>query len=671
MGAYDPVNKRAPFIWHGGDYNPEQWPEAVWDTDVALMRQAHFNVATVGVFSWAALQPAEDRFDFAWLDTVIDRLAAGERHLCLATPTAAQPAWMSQQYPDVLRADAYGRRVHHGGRTNYCPNSPSYRRFAAQIATKLAERYGRHPRLLIWHVSNEYGTPCYCENCAAAFRAWLRRRYSGLDELNARWWTAFWGHTFSDWAQIEPPYADGEQNIHALTIDYRRFQSESLLECFKIERDALRAITPDVPITTNLMGTFPHLNYRAWAKEMDVVAWDCYPRPNGETGDIAFLHDLHRGLKDGRPFLLMEQTPSSQNWQPVNALKRPGVLRLWSYLAVAHGAESVMYFQWRRGRGGSEKFHGAVVEHGGRSDTRVFREVSALGAELERLGDLTLGAATPARVGLLFDWENWWAIEAAVGPINPKDYVATVKAHYRALWRWNVPVDIVFSDSDLRRYDLVVAPMLHMVRPGLAERLEAMVARGGRFVATVFSGVVDENDLAFAGYPGPLGRLLGIRVEEIDALYPGQHNQIVMADGGERFRCARLCDIVRCEGAEVLATYGDDFYAGSPALTANVFGEGRAYYIASEAEDAFLEMFYGKLLDELGVAPALEAPAGVEVAVREAGGGRRLIFLLNHTAGPVEVGLPADQSFRDHLGERYAAGAIALAGYGVAILERV
>jgi beta-galactosidase len=667
--SFPPINPRAPFIWHGADYNPEQWPAATWDDDVALMQQAGCTIATVGVFSWVSLQPAADTFTFEWLDTVVEKLHAAGRLLCLATPSAAQPAWMSLAYPDVLRADATGRRVHHGGRTNYCPNSPSYRRFAVQMAGKLAERYGQHPALAIWHVSNEYGGsgPCYCENCAAAFRAWLQQRYASLDELNARWWTPFWSHTYTDWSQIEPPYANGESVTHALTIDYRRFQSDSMLECFVLERDALRAVTPDVPITTNMMGTFPHLDYRAWAKEVDVVSWDCYPRPNANTGDIAFLHDLNRSLKDGQPFMLMEQTPSSQNWQPVNALKRPGVLRLWSYLAVAHGAETVMYFQWRRSRGGGEKFHGAIVEHGGRSDTRVFREVAALGAELARLGDATIGAATPARVGVLYDWDNAWAIEAAIGPINPKDYGGFVRRHYNALWRKNIPIDIVWSDSDLSRYDLVVAPMLHMVKPGLAEQIEALVARGGTFLTTVFSGVVDENDLAFEGYPGPLSRVLGIRVEEIDALYEGQTNTVMMADGSGSYSCARLCDLVHSEGAAVLATFGDDFYAGMPALTENRFGEGRALFLASDAEDRLLDDLYARLLANHGIAPALEAPAGVELTVRQ-NTEHDLLFILNHNATPANVALPA--TYHDLLSDQTASGTIELEGYGVRILER-
>jgi beta-galactosidase len=670
MATYPPVNPKAPFIWHGGDYNPEQWPPEVWDEDMALMREARFKVATVGVFSWVSLQPEEGRFTFEWLDDVVERLGASGRLICLATPTAAHPAWMSQIYPDVLRANEHGRRVHHGGRTNYCPNSPNYRRLAADIARRLAERYGASPHLVLWHVSNEYATPCYCETCAAAFRAWLQRRYASLDELNARYWARFWSQTYTDWEQIEPPFADGARITHGLHLDYRRFQSEALLECYKLERDALRAVTPDVPVTTNLMGTYQPLNYRAWAKEVDVVSWDCYPQPNDRPSDIAWLHDLNRGLRDGQPFLLIEQTPSSQNWQPVNALKRPGVLRLWSHLAVAHGAEAVMYFQWRRSRGGCEKFHGAVVEHSGRSDTRVFREVRELGVELERLGGLTVGASTPARAALLFDWENWWALDAAIGPINPKDYVGALRKHYHALWRQNVPVDVVFSDSDLGRYDLLVAPLLYMVKPGLAEQIEALVERGGSFVAGVFSGVVDENDLVFTPAPGPLRDVLGLWVEEVDALYPGQTNRIVMAESGESYSCGQLCAIVRCESARALATYGEDFYAGSPALTANSFGQGQGYYLASDPEERFLEQFYAGLLRGHGIAAPLEAPEGVEVAQRVTERGR-LLFVLNHTPAPTLVKLPPDRRFLEHLGGGTAAQTLELPAYGVVILEEL
>jgi beta-galactosidase len=667
MNVGEPISVRAPFIWHGGDYNPEQWSPEVWQEDFRLMQKAGVTVATVGVFSWVSLQPAEDRFTFEWLDQILDGLHAHGIRAILATPSAVQPAWMSQKYPQMLRSDERGIRNHHRGRVNYCPNSPDYRRLSGQMARMLAERYKDHPALILWHISNEYGGRCLCDTCAEAFREWLQVKYGTLDELNARWWTAFWSHTYTDWSQILPPRENAEIHTHGLNVDYFRFMTESQLACYRNERDIVRAVTPNIPITTNLMGAYKPLDYRCWAKEMDVIAWDCYPRPNQTPGEIAFMHDTHRGLKDGQPFLLMEQTPSSQNWQEINALKRPGVLRLWSYLAVAHGADSVLYFQWRRGRGGSEKLHGAVVEHSGRDDTRVFREVSQLGAELKRLGDTIIGARLEARVGILFDWDNWHAVEDAIGPVRNKRYHETVCKHYLAFYRRNIPVDVVFPDSDFSRYDVLITPIMYMVKSGVAEKVEVFVARGGTFVCTYFSGIVDETDLAFEnGYPGPLSNVLGIHVEEMDALYEGQTNTLVFCDGSGSYTCSRLADVLHAESAEVLASYGDDFYQGMPALTRNAYGSGAAFYIASEPEDAFLDRLYGDLLQQHGITPVIDAPRGVEIAVRHKDE-RPITFVLNHNPQPTSVDLKL-QTYHDLLTGQTVSGALALAGYGVAIL---
>lgn len=668
MQPFPPVNPYFPCIWHGGDYNPEQWPQETWDEDIQLMRQCNFEVATLGVFSWTSLQPDEDHFTFGWLDTLFEKLTASGRKICLATPSAAQPAWMSQRYPDVLRVDAEGRRAHHGWRVNYCPTSPNYRRLAVQMAQKLAERYHGQPALVAWHISNEYLGACYCDLCASAFRAWLKLRYASLDELNQKWWTTFWSHTYTDWSQIEPPYANGERSIHAQVIDYRRFQSAMMLECFIGERDAIRAYSPDIPITTNMMNTYPELDYRAWARELDVISWDNYPGPQDHPSDIAFAHDLMRGLRDGQPFLLMEQTPSSQNWQEYNALKRPGILRLLSYQAVAHGAESVMYFQWRRSRGASEKMHGAVIEHSGRSDTRVFREVAQLGAELQHLQDRTLGGVTRSEVAVLFDWNNWWALDASIGPVRDKRYVPTVRQHYAAFWKRNVPVDIVFSDSDFSRYRVLIAPMLYMVKPGVAEHIAEFVKQGGTFVTTYLSGMVDECDRAFEnGYPGPLSQILGIWNEEIDTLYPDQHNRIVLQDGSETYTCERLCAIIHCTGASVLATYGDDFYTGTPVVTANTFGDGRAYYIGSEPESRFLDDFYDRLLYEQHIEMVLSTPLEVEATRRHTTKGT-ILFLLNHLATPAQIVLQEGKHYHDLLHDREVTETYLLAGYDVAIL---
>jgi len=631
------------------------------------MKKAGITAVTVGVFSWVSLQPSEDRFTFDWLDEILDGLYEHGMHAILATPSAAQPAWMSQVYPQMLRSDERGIRNRHRHRVNYCPNSEDYRRLSGNMARALAERYHDHPALILWHISNEYDGRCLCETCATRFREWLQAKYGSLDELNYRWWMAFWSHTYTDWSQITPPYANGEVLTHGLNVDYFRFMTESQLACFCNERDIIRSISPDIPITTNLMGAYKPLDYRRWAKEMDVIAWDCYPRPDQSPGEIAFMHDTQRGLKDGQPFLLMEQTPSSQNWQAVNALKRPGVLRLWSYQAVAHGADSVLYFQWRRGRGGSEKLHGAVIEHAGREDTRVFREVSQIGAELRTLGDRIVGARVNTQVGILFDWDNWHALEDAIGPVREKRYYDTVCQHYLAFYQKNIAADVVFPDSDFQRYKVLIAPMLYMVKAGFAEKIEAFVAGGGTFAATYLTGRVDETDLAFeTGYPGPLRKVLGLWIEETDALYEGQANMIVMGAGGGVYACRRLADLLHVESAVVLATYGHDFYQGTPVVTRNLFGKGEAYYLGSEAEERFLDRFYDEIVEKCGITPLFDAPEKVEVMVRHKNG-RPIIFILNHRSEPVTVKLD-EKRYRNLLNGDPIHGTLSLEGYDVAIL---
>lgn len=662
-----------PAVMHGGDYNPEQWPESVWDDDVRLMQEAHVNIATLPVFGWVSLQPSEDTFTFEWLDRLLDKLHAGGIRACLATATASVPAWLDQKYPDVLRVDHNGVKMKHGGRHTFCPNSANFRRLSANLARHMAERYKNHPALLVWHVSNEYGNYCYCDKCAVAFREWLKERYGSLDEVNRRWYTSFWGHTFTDWSQIETPTSNGERNMQALLIDYDRFQSDSTLACFSAEAVVLREITPDIPITTNLMGTFKPLDYHKWAKEMDIVSWDSYPPKSAQPADIAFTHTVMRGLKEGQPFMLMEQTPSQQNWQVQNALKRPGIMRLWSYQAMAHGADTIMYFQWRRSRGAQEKFHGAIVEHEGTSKPRVFQEVAQLGAELERLGTRTLGGRVPAKAAILFDWDNWHAVEYSSGPSRDLQYVPQCQAYYAALHKLAVPADIVSPLADLSNYKLVIAPVLYMVKPGVAEKLEKFVEGGGTVLTTFFSGVVDETDLVYlGGYPGPLRKLVGIWSEEIDALTPQEANQIVFKEphgalGGE-YTCKLLCERIHAEGAQVLATYGSDFYAGEPAVTVNKLGKGRAYYIASSLEERGLIDLCRTLTQELGIEPALAgAPAGVEAMPRVTPTGETLLYLLNHNKEEVEVALPAG-AYTDLISGKACQAALALPKYGVAIL---
>jgi len=674
------LSDKLPKIWYGGDYNPEQWDDPhIWNEDIRMFKLAGIDVATLNVFSWALIQPDETTYRFDHLDDTINRLYENGIYTCLATSTGAHPAWMAKKYPDVLRVDYQGRKRKFGGRHNSCPNSPTYRKYAALLAEKLAERYKDHPAVVVWHVSNEYGGYCYCERCEAAFREWLKKRYGTLDNVNKAWNTRFWGHTFYDWDEIVAPnelseeWAGNRTNFQGISLDYRRFQSDSLLECYKLEYDAIKKQTPHIPVTTNLMGTYPELDYFAWAKHMDVVSWDNYPALDTPYSYTAMVHDLMRGLKSGQPFMLMEQTPSQQNWQPYNSLKRPGVMRLWSYQAVARGADTVMFFQLRRSIGACEKYHGAVIAHVGHEHTRVFREVAELGGELKRLGDRILDARVEAKVAILYDWENRWAVSLSSGPTIALDYVKEVHKYYDALFKQNIQVDMIGVDEPLDKYDIVIAPVLYMVKPGCAAKLEAFVERGGTFVTTFFSGIVDERDIVrIGGYPGELRRMLGIWAEEIDALFPDQKNRIVMTKAhgsleGE-YECGLLCDLIHLEGAEAIAVYGDDFYAGMPVVTVNRFGAGQAWYVASSPEAAFLEGFLGKLCADQNIKPLVKrAPEGVESS-RRVKDGRGILFLLNHNAETKEVEL-CEGRYRDLLSGESVEGRTAVPGRGVRLLE--
>lgn len=670
---------RLPYFAHGGDYNPEQWTpefgyedEQVWREDIRLMKLAHVNVATVAVFSWVSLQPNEQTFTFGWLDRVMDLLAENDIFACLATATAAQPAWLSAAYPDVLPVNDQGLRHKHGQRQNYCPTSPDFRRLSSGLARRLAERYRDHPALLCWHVSNEYGPTCYCDRCADRFRGWLQDRYGSLQELNSRWTTAFWSHTYTSWEEVIPPSPIGEQSLQGLQLDYRRFMSDMNLECYLGEANVLHEVAPDVPVTTNLMGWFKPLDYFSWAPHLDMISWDSYPERNDHPADIALRHDLMRGLKGGQSWLLLEQTPSQVQWRAHNPLKRPHMMRLLSYQAVARGSDAVMYFQWRQSRGSSEMFHGAVVSHAGHEHTRVFRDVAGLGAELKSLGDGILGTRLPARVALVFSWPNWWNVEYTPGPSASLRYVDEMQRYYRPLWNRNIAVDVVSPDLDFSAYDLVIAPLLNMVSAGQGESIERYVQNGGTFVTTYFSGVVDEHSRAWlGGYPGPLRKTLGIWVEEYDPLNLEMGNRVVVPEGttlpAGSYACDLWCDVLHLEGAEALATFGDDFYAGQPAITRHSFGKGQAIYVATRPQAELLEALVGTILDESGIEPPLETPAGVEVTLREADG-RSYIFVLNHNEHPLEVSLP--EPMRDLLSGQSFEHRLPLQPLEVAILTK-
>jgi beta-galactosidase len=666
-----------PSTPYGGDYNPEQWPQEVWKEDYRLFDAARIDTVTLGVFTWAQTQPAEDVYDFTVLDRIVAEAEAHGRRICLATGTGAHPAWLARAHPEVTRTDFEGRRHRYGQRHNSCPSSPVFRRLSAEIAGRIAERYADRSAVIAWHVGNEYGGACYCENCTAAFRGWLREKYTTLDALNTAWNTMFWSHTFYDWDEIEAPSALTEHwrgpdhtAFQGITLDYLRFMSDAMLANFRDEKAAIRRFSADTPVTTNFMGMYRPLDYHRWAPHLDFASWDNYPPEDQSPAWMGLSHDLMRGLKDGQPFWLMEQAPSTTACRDVNPVKRPGVMRLWSWQAVAHGADAVLFFQMRASKGASEKLFGAVINHAGRDDTRVFREVAALGEELERLGSVALGARTPARTALLFDWDSWWTLELSDGPSRLVRYQQVVLSYYRALWEAGVDVDVVPVTADLSGYDVVVAPALHMIKDDLAERLESVARRGGSVLTSYLSGRVDESDNAFLmDVPGPLGPLMGIRIDEWDARGPEIANPVRFADGSPEVGARLLFELVIPQGAEVVGTYQADFYAGSPAVTRNSFGAGHGWYVAAGLDQAGVGRVVRQVLDTHGIAGRYPELPGLETAARVAPDGTRLLFLLNHADEPVEV--PAGAGGLDLLtGERIDPGRpFGLDPYGVRVLR--
>ncbi|MEO5535847.1 MAG: beta-galactosidase [Pseudolysinimonas sp.] len=635
-----------PEFRYGGDYNPEQWPEEVWDDDVRLMRGAAVTTATVGVFSWARLEPRPGEFDFGWLDRVLAKLDAGGIRVMMATATASPPAWLAVRYPETLPVDERGVRLGFGSRQQYSPNSSVYREHASRLVRAIAERYRGHPAIEAWHVNNELGchvVHSYDPESVAAFRAWLETRYGTIDELNRAWGTAFWSQRYDSFAEVDAPRAMPSFTNPTHSLDWRRFGSWSLLELYLMERDILREVAPGLPITTNLMGFFPGADYWEWAPELDFISDDAYPDPTDPDAyvTLAAQRDLTRSLGGGRPWLLMEQSPSAVNWRDRNARKQPGQHRAHSFNAVARGADGILHFQWRQAAAGAEKFHAAMVPHGG-EHTRIHREARELGAELAELSATdVLGAAVPARVAIVFDWESWWALAQQAVPTRI-DYPAVVLEWYAALLRRGVTVDFTRAGADHAGYDIVIAPALQVASRADLDGLAAVADRGAQLVVGYQTGILDRDLHAYlGGYLGGEGsalqHALGVSVEEFAPLAAGQ--TAVLDDGTT---VTDWQEVVQVADAEVVARFATGPVTGGPAITRH----GSAWYVATQPDSARLDALIDQILVAAGVDASFPAPvSGVETVVR---GSTR--FVINHSPDARTVEVAGQQVDLDSFG---------------------
>ena len=633
-------------ILHGGDYNPEQWlqyPE-VLEEDLALMKKANINCVSLGIFSWTALEPEEGRYDFSWLEDIIGRLYENGIRVILATPSGAMPHWLTAKYPEVMQTGADGRQNLPGRRHNFCYTSPVMRAKIHKLDEKLSERFGKNEAVILWHISNEFGGnwgdgSCHCPLCQQAFRIWLKEKYGSLDKLNHAWWNTFWSHTYTDWDQIHSPAPHGEPLSHGLNLDWRHFVTAQISDFCREEIRAVRTHS-DLPVTTNFMGFFKDLNYQKLHRELDVVSWDNYPLWHIQKDEVpvavgaAANHNIMRSLKK-QPFLMMESTPSCVNWSEKSPLKRPGMHALSSLQAIAHGSDSVQYFQWRKGRGSFEKFHGAVIDHKGGGNTRVFREVSETGARLSSIEDYIRGTVNRPKAAIIFDWENWWALEDVAAPWKTFDYVKEVMKHYQMFWEKGIDADFIGMEDPLDNYLLVCAPINYMYREGYADKVRQYVQKGGHYLTTYCSGIADDTDLCFIGHH-PLEDVLGLSPEETDAPGEGFENSFLYE--GTVYTTGSVCDVCHpSDTVKVLSSYQKDYYAGYPAVTENAFGEGHCYYLAAETGLDFLRAFYKTLFKKAGLENPLgvSLPYGVTVTKRE--GAQPVVFVMNFRSEPVEL----------------------------------
>ena len=650
-------------LYYGADYTPEQWSEEVLVDDIQRMKQAHVNYVSINIFTWALLQDDTEAFHFEQLDRVVELLTQNEIGIDMGTGTASPPAWLIRKHPEILPVDFNGTVLKGGSRQHYCPSNEVFRRYTAQLAEEVGKRYGQHPGVVMWHINNEYTCHidgCYCDRCKEAFQQWLQDKYGTLDALNECWHTRFWSQYYYQWQEIDVPSKTPTFINPTQQLDFKRFVSQQNHSLYMLEKEALRRHS-NYPIMTNFMGLHKAVDGFAWAKDLDVITWNSYPNPFEAVPHAQFMaNDLMRSLKN-QPFLIMESATSAVNWRAINAAKQPGKMRLWSMESVAHGADGIMFFQWRASKGGAEKFHSAMVPHSQDRQSKIVREVDQLGAELTQLSEI-VGSTFCSEVTILFDWENWWALEGGAKPRELKK-IHELLVFYKALRSLNIPVSFAHPESDFSASKLVIAPTHYLLTEKACASITAYVAQGGTLITTYFSGIVDENDSVYlGGYPGLLKETLGVYVEEF---FPTKNAHSIQLEG-QLVANSTWEELIHPLGQQstVLGTFTSEGLEGKPAIVKNACGSGTTYYFGTKLDEAAMVALLGDIVAECELQRS-PFNAALHWTCRESEE-YRYHFLLNYSGASQQV---STQGYWDLLRQQPSADQMTLLPNDVVILR--
>lgn len=625
-------------MYLGVDYYPEQTPRELWEEDFRLMKELGVNVVRIAEFAWTMMEPEEGVYDFSFWDDVVERLSDAGFDIVLGTPTATPPAWMCHQYPEILPADENGVTISFGARRHYTVHSETYQKFSVAITTEMAKRYGKHPRVIGWQTDNEYGHEksdrSYSDVDRAAFQVWLKNRYGTLDVLNETWGTVFWSQTYTAWEQIPVPRKVYQEHSPALLVDFDRFCADGYTHYNKLQVDALREhIHPDAFITHNLVYSDMAVNQQQMAQDLDYVSFDNYPvwgglpEPN-RFEKMASDHDLCRSSKQGKGFWVMEQLSGAQGWSKIGYLPRPGHIRLWTYQAVARGAEAIVYFRFRAALFGTEEFCHGIIDHDGKPK-RKFAEVKQIMTELNTFGDEINASTYRADVGVYFDQENVWAWTHQPHS-DAFDFRTEFVRFYGGAVRRQASTDIVFPGDSLDGYKLIIVPLYFLTNPTFDQALIDYMEQGGHVIFTYRTGVKDpHNNVIPKTLPGKFAPYAGIEIDEYESLQAVQENRVEGIAGltGQSSTARLWCDLITPTTAEPLAVYRDTFYDGVAAVTRNKY-KGTVTYIGASIDDAMIDTIYAQAFEEAGI-KTLEVPDQVEV-VRRHGETRDFVFLMNH-----------------------------------------